>query len=163
MGRLARVGRLAMISFRHIGKDRIGGALLALTGVAIVTQGLTYKMGTAVRMGPGYMPVVYGTLIALVGAAIVLTADRGAHREERITSIDVRAWLCILGGLVAFVVLGVYGGLVPATFVAVFIAAMGDQDNSIRDAAVLAAVMVVIATLVFSYGLGLQLPLFRWA
>ena len=41
-------------------------------------------------------------------------------------------------GVIGFVVFGVYGGLVPATFLSVFIAAMGDRTNGIRGAVLLA-------------------------
>jgi hypothetical protein len=64
--------------------------------------------------------------------------------------------------VLAFVGLGVYGGLVPATFAAVFISALGDKSNSWRDAALLAAGLAVAGVLIFSYGLHLQLPLFNW-
>ena len=61
-----------------------------------------------------------------------------------------------------FVVFGVYGGLVPATFLSVFIAAMGDRTNSIRDAVILAAGVTLAGVLIFVYGLSMTFPLFTW-
>ena len=61
-----------------------------------------------------------------------------------------------------FVLLGAYGGLVPATFASVFIAAMGDRKNTWKSAALLGVVMVVFGVIVFHYGLRVQLPLFAW-
>ncbi|WP_063708142.1 tripartite tricarboxylate transporter TctB family protein [Bradyrhizobium centrolobii] len=147
---------------RRLGKDRIGALLLILIGAGIALTGMTYRMGTATRMGPGYMPFFYGVLMVLVGVAIAVTARPVDEQRGDVVPVNWRAWLCILGGLVAFAVIAVYGGLVPATFVAVFVAAMGSKANSIRDAALLAAGLAVAAVLVFSYGLKLQLALFAW-
>ena len=72
--------------------------------------------------------------------------------------VQWRGWLCIVGGVLAFVVLGERGGLVPASFAAVFISAMGDRRNTWRSAAGLTALGVVV----FHYGLHLLLPLFTW-
>ncbi|MEW6639823.1 MAG: tripartite tricarboxylate transporter TctB family protein [Pseudomonadota bacterium] len=147
---------------RRLGKDRIGAMLLILMGAGIAAMALTYRMGTATRMGPGYMPFFYGVLMAVVGVAIAMTArpEEGTAREA--APFNGRAWLGILGGLVAFAVIAVYGGLVPATFVAVLVSALASTANSVRDAALLAAGLVVAAALIFSYGLKLQLPLFAW-
>ena len=76
--------------------------------------------------------------------------------------MEWRGWGCILAGVVAFVVFGQYGGLVPASFASVFIAALGDRNNTWKNAAMVAAVMVAFGVLVFHFGLSLQLPLFRW-
>jgi hypothetical protein len=60
------------------------------------------------------------------------------------------------------VLVGKFGGLLPATFAIVFIAALGDRDNSIQSAAVLASAMCAICIVVFWWALQLQLPLFQW-
>ena len=142
---------------RRLNRDRVSAVILILMGLGIVVEGLTYRMGELTRMGAGFMPVVYGTLFALVGVAIGITAEKGDFGNDKTHPTEWRGWLCILGGVLAFVVFGVYGGLAPATFAAVFISAMGDRGNSVRDAALLAA-----GALIFSYGLSLQLPLFTW-
>ncbi|WP_051310528.1 tripartite tricarboxylate transporter TctB family protein [Bradyrhizobium sp. Cp5.3] len=146
----------------RLGKDRIGAALLTMMGASISALALTYRMGTATRMGPGYMPFFYGMFMVLVGLAIGVFS-RG-HQEEggEVTTVNWRGWLCILGALIAFAIIGVYGGLVPATFIAVFVAAMGSAANSARTAALLATGLVVAAVVIFSYGLKLQFALFAW-
>jgi len=74
----------------------------------------------------------------------------------------LRGMACIIGGILAFMLVGQYGGLVPATFVLVFISALGDINNRIPSALILAAVVTVFGTLIFHWGLQLQFPLFRW-
>lgn len=153
---------MKMMWFRSLGKDGIGGLLLAVIGAGVTARACFYPLGTVRRMGPGFMPAVYGTLMAVAGIAIILAASVQPREVPDAAAPDVRAALCILGGLFAFVAAGASLGLAPATFLAVFIAALGDRGNSLRDAGLLAGALAIIATAVFSYGLGLQLPLFRW-
>jgi hypothetical protein len=151
-----------MKSLRRLKKDHVSAVILILLGLGIVAEGLTYRMGELTRMGAGFMPVMYGTLLALVGVAIGVTAEKADFGNTKTHPTEWRGWLCILGGVLSFVVVGVYGGLAPATFAAVFISAMGDKGNSVRDAALLALGLVLAGALIFSYGLNLQLPLFTW-
>ena len=138
-------------------------------GLAVVSLGMGYGIGSLGEMGPGFLPVTYGVLSMLIGFVIVITAaapralivPAGVPARPRAMP-QWRAWICIVGAVVLFVVLGKYGGLVPATFFAVFIAALGDRDNSLRGAAGLAVLLDLFGVLVFHYGLDLQLPLFRW-
>lgn len=159
------------MQLKSFGKDHIGGLVLIALGAAVLAMGLGYKTGNLNRMGAGFIPVVLGVLMIAVGIAIGVTAappgkrqmtnplpGHGAHGD----GIDLRGWSCILGGVVAFVLLGGHGGLLPATFASVFISAMGDRNNTYKSAAVLAGVLTVFCLVVFHYGLSLQLPLFQW-
>ena len=153
-------------------KDRLGGTLLLATGAAAVVAGAGYGMGSLRAMGSGFYPVALGVLLALIGAVLLATASRGpdAHLAAAPAetahlagpAVQWRGWLCILGGALSFVVLGQHGGLVPASFVSVFVAALGDRDNSVRDATLLAALLTLMGVVVFHYGLHLLLPLFQW-
>ena len=149
-------------------KDQVGGALLVSTGVAVVVAGVGYGMGTLRQMGSGFFPVVLGVLMTLTGVALLATARRTPAEAPVETShlagpvLQWRGWLCIVGGMLAFAVLGEHGGLVPASFASVFIAAMGDRKNTWRAAAALAALMTALGVVVFHFGLHLLLPLFAW-
>ena len=153
-------------------KDRLGGALLLATGAATAIAGSGYGLGTLRQMGSGFYPVVLGVLLALIGVVLLATATRApdAHLATAPAetahlsgpAVQWRGWLCILGGALSFVVLGQHGGLVPASFVSVFVAALGDRNNSVRDAALLAALMTLLGVVVFHYGLHLLLPLFTF-
>ena len=153
-------------------KDHVGGALLLVTGIAVAIAGVGYGMGTLRQMGSGFFPVVLGALLALIGALLLASAGRvsGGVSEPPAEmahlagpAVQWRGWICIVAGLLAFVVLGQHGGLVPASFASVFIAALGDRANSLRAAALLAAVLTVAGVAVFHFGLHLLLPLFTWA
>lgn len=149
-----------MSFLRRLNKDRTGAILLIVLGVAVIVQANGYRMGSLTRMGAGFMPTVYGTLIVLIGVMLGATAKRGP--DEAGLPPEWRGWICIVAGVLAFVLFGTYGGLVPATFASVFISAMGDRKNTVRDAALLSLAMVIAGTLIFNVGLHLQLPLFSW-
>jgi hypothetical protein len=147
-------------------RDYLGGTLMLLIGAGALAEGATYDIGTLNNMGPGFFPVALGVLMALVGLGIVVST-RLARRSTASTGSPARraewgAWACILGGIAAFVGIGEYGGLAPATFALVFISALGDRTNTLKRAALLALAMVVISAVVFHWALKLQFPLFSW-
>lgn len=160
-----------MTAHKRWKKDYSGAVLLVALGVTVVIFGLGYRVGSPSRMGAGFVPVVLGGLMVLIGLAIGLTAlVPEPEKSDPVAQIthptrggpEWRAWLCILGGVLAFVVLGEYGGLVPAIFASVFVSAMGDRENTVKGAALLGAGLCTFGVVVFHYGLQLQLPLFHW-
>ena len=134
---------------------------MTVLGLGAAFQGSTYNIGSLSRMGPGYFPTVLGIILTLIGLAIAVTA-RFTHYEgeEDVLPPEWRGWICICASVIAFVVFGEYGGLVPATFSIVFIAALGDRMNTVKGAAILALSVVVVAIVVFWWALQMQLPLF---
>ena len=155
-----------MTKWRRVRKDHVAAVLLIAFGIATLVMGRGYNMGTLVHMGAGFIPVVLGILMTAVGLLIGLLASAGTPEEKAAQAIpelpDLRGGLCILAAVGIFVLLGTYGGLVPATFCAVFVAALGDRKNTWKSALLLSIVMVVFGILVFHWGLRVQLPLFTW-
>jgi hypothetical protein len=152
-------------------RDCLGGTLMLLIGAGALAEGATYDIGTLNNMGPGFFPVALGVLMTLVGLGILISAWLAARRAAAAATAlagaparrpEWAAWACILGGIAAFVGIGEYGGLAPATFALVFISALGDRTNTAKRAALLALAMVVISAVVFRWALKLQFPLFSW-
>jgi hypothetical protein len=155
--------RAYSIMFQKMNKDRYGGMLICLIGGAIALKSLAYHVGSLRRMGPGCFPVILGVVLMFLGVAIALTAKPEVSREPLAqVQPEWRGWLCICLGIVAFVILGRYGGLLPATFAVVFISALGDRKNTLKSALGLSFAMSVLSVVVFSWALKLQLPLFQW-
>lgn len=144
-------------------RDYTGGMLMAAIGLAAAIQGSSYQLGTLERMGPGFFPTALGVILAAVGVAIAVSARFTRYEGElEVVPPEWRGWLCIIGALVAFVVFGKYGGLLPATFAIVFISALGDRQNTFTGAVVLGLASVVVAIVVFWWALQMQFPLFQW-
>jgi hypothetical protein len=145
-------------------RDYYAGALMLAIGAATVWQGAGYRFGSLTRMGPGFFPVALGALLAVLGIAIAIGAVRKRNAVDALDAAPAewRAWACILIGVGSFVVLGKYGGLLPATFAIVFISALGDRDNTPRSAFVLAVAMCAVCVVVFWWLLQIRLPLVGW-
>ncbi len=144
-------------------KDFIGGLLVLLLGLVTIQEAVSYKVGTLSRMGPGFFPLSLGVILCLTGLAIVVMRKRADSASVPTSPPpEWRGWLCICAGIASFVILGRYGGMMPATFATVFISAMGDRENSILTAAILAFVMCITCLIVFWGLLHMQLPLFQW-
>lgn len=144
-------------------KDYYAGALMIVIGLAAVIQGRQYPIGTLSRMGPGFFPVALGAILAFTGLAIIATARFTAiQAEEKALPPEWRGWFCIGLSVLAFVLLGKYGGLIPATFAVVFISALADRQNTILAAATLALATVAISVVVFWWALQMNFPLFAW-
>lgn len=148
----------------------VSGTLLIATGLAAVLGARQHDLGSLARMGPGYFPMLLGWVLAIIGVLIVVTpdtADEIAADSDGKTVLQrvrphARAWLAAILGMTAFIVLGIYGGLVPATFALVFISAIGDPKNSITTCLLLSVLVVIFAVAVFHFGMQMQFPLFRW-
>jgi Tripartite tricarboxylate transporter TctB family len=150
-------------------KDYYGGGLLMIIGVLAAWVAVGYNVGTPARMGPGFFPLAIGVLMAVTGLLIAVSArsdppsDLTAAGHGHSGGIpDMRGGICIVASVLAFQFLGVYGGLVPATFAIVFISALGDRSNTLFQAFMLSMSMCLIAVVVFWWALQLQLPLFQW-
>ena len=63
-------------------KDVWAGLMLIVIGAAAIFVARSYPFGTALRMGPGYFPVMLGALLILFGVAILAV---GLRRGERIS------------------------------------------------------------------------------
>ena len=145
------------------GRDYTAGMLMAAIGLAAAVQGSSYQLGKLERMGPGFFPTTLGVILTLVGVAIAVSARFTRYEGElEVLPPEWRGWLCIIGALVAFVVFGKYGGLLPATFAIVFISALGDRQNTFIGAVVLGLACAAVAIVVFWWALQMQFPLFQW-
>lgn len=162
-----------METLKKYNKDYYGGALMVLIGLGSIYGGLNYQIGSLSHMGPGFFPAAVGGLLAFTGLLIAIGGKTGAKDKEAEEGThvpsshptgmpDMRGTICIILGILAFIFLGQYGGLLPATFAITFISALGDRKNTVKQALVLSLGMVVIAVIVFWWALQLQLPLFQW-
>jgi hypothetical protein len=151
-------------------RDSWAGLLLLVVGLGAVLEGQSLSIGSLTDMGPGYFPTVLGVILACVGLAIAATASTVETAEtasaevvialhDRIDPPDWRGIAAIVAGVVAFLVLGRYAGLIPATFACILVSALGDRVMSLRAALLLATIMTAVAVGLFHYGLQVQFPL----
>ena len=128
-------------------------ALFVGFGLFFFIQALNLNIGTAFRMGPGYAPLVLSGLLILFGAIIFGQALR--VEGEPIGALAWRGMIFILPAPIFFG-LTVRGlGFVPAIFFTALIAAFASHKMRPGLALVVALVLTIFSTIVFSYLLGL--------
>jgi hypothetical protein len=151
-------------SIRHY-REQYAGGLLVVVGLATAYQSSRYEVGSLAEIGPGFFPMVMGVILTLCGLAVAFTRSEAAGDEHDIDVLgrpEWRGWFCILGGVLAFILLAQTAGLFPATFACVFISALGDRTMKLRNALLLALAISVFGVLLFHYALKIQLPPFAW-
>ena len=158
--------------FTHLFKfrrDFCAGGLMILFGLVAAVNGPSYHVGTLMRMGPGFMPTVLGVVLIILGVMIAGTARVDSAVGAEIGDQNLLpehpqwlAWLCILAGPFLFVVFGSIGGMAPATFACVFVAALGDRDANWKSALLLAAVVTLFGVGLFHYLLQIPMPVLEW-
>lgn len=140
-------------------KDLVSGGVFVAAGAYFAFEALNYDIGTPFRMGPGFMPLLLGSVLAALGLAVAIGGWRKPDAEERFAP-PWRAIVLIVGTVIFFgaTIRGL--GFVPVTIVASFATAMASRLNSPLFALILAVALSVLCTLIFVIGLGLTVPLF---
>jgi putative Ca2+/H+ antiporter (TMEM165/GDT1 family) len=150
--------------FRRLKRDYYAGALMVLCGLLAAQDARHYAIGTLNQMGPGYFPLALGILLVILGIIIAGTAGSGTDEKdhEQYPHNEWRGWFCIITGPALFIILGKYGGMVPATFACVFVSALGDRETTLKAALILAAGITVSGVILFAYLLKIPMPIFQW-
>ncbi len=134
-------------------------------GSVMALKGPTYRLGTLMHMGPGFLPTALGVLLVSLGIAIAAAAwevPEGEDEDILPEQPEWWGWACILASPVAFIVFGSLGGLIPGTFACVFVAALGDRTASPKTSAILASVVTVFGVGLFHFLLQIPMRLLEW-
>ncbi len=162
-------GRGALRPWRH--RDLVSGLICIALGAGALREASSYGIGSLAQLGPGFYPAVLGGLMALVGLLMTVAALTGAPADDADPILeagiaqrrpDWRGWSCIIAGVVLFILFAWLGGLAPAIFACVFVAALGDRTASLRGSLLLALAMTLCGTVLFGYFLGINMPLWQW-
>ena len=138
-------------------QDFYGGlVLVALAALAFWaardlpgSRGLTFGAGTAPRLFAGSLAFV-GAIVTVLG---IVTAGPSVGRYPIRGPLLIFASVLVFAGTVKVV------GLVVATFVTVLVASAASRETRWREAIPWAAALSVFCALLFSYALGLSIPL----
>ena len=138
--------------------DVLAGVIFVLIGGAFVVGSLGYELGTPLRMGPGYFPLLLGAITAALGLAVVV---KGLVAGEVLTFGTV-PWRAIAAVTLAVLFFGFTVrriGFVPASAVTAFLTTMASSRIRLRTAVAVSAGLTVAATLIFVVGLQLRIAL----
>ncbi len=138
-------------------RDFLAGVIFVAIGALFVVGARELEVGSALRMGPGFFPLVLAAVLMLLG--VVIAARSFAQGPAPLGAIPWRGTALILTAPVIFG-LTVRGlGLVAAVALSVLIAAFASRRANVRFASLLTLGLTAFCVLVFSYGLGLPLRL----
>ena len=146
-------------------KDFFAGLMYLVVGGAFAWGATSYTVGKASRMGPGYFPLLLGSILALIGAFILFKSMVVDTEDgEKIGDIAWRPMGYIIGSNLAFGVLlgglpsiGVPAmGLIAAIFALVFIASRAGDVYKVKEVFILSVVLAILSYLAFIKLLNLQ-------
>ncbi len=148
-----------MKSLHAARKDLLAGGTFVALGLAFAITSSTYEVGTALRMGPGYFPLVLGSLLVLLGIMIAVSGFFAGSGDD-VGPVPWTAMALLVAALLFFgyTVRGL--GIVPALLVSVFLSAMAGRRARVIPAVVIAASLTALSVLIFVILLQLRLPYF---
>jgi hypothetical protein len=138
-------------------KDVWAGLMLIAIGAAAIFVARNYPFGTALRMGPGFFPVVLGGLLIVFGLAVLAIGLR--QGESMAGSWSLRALIILPLSLILFGLLMEYAGFVPAMLVLIVGSATASTEFRFLEVLLFAAGLTALSVAVFVWALGLPYPL----
>lgn len=146
------------------GDDEDSGLTELLAGVTFIAIGAfalfigrLYPMGTALDMGPGYIPRIVA--FGLIGMGLIGVVRGIVARDWRWPSLPLRPMLWVGAAILSFALLIGRAGLFISVIVAVLLSAFAAYEIRWREAPIVALVLAVFCTALFGYALRLPLPL----
>lgn len=137
-------------------RDILAGVFVSAVGLYFSLAGMEYSFGSASRMGPGYMPVVLGCILVVLGMSIMIPAF-----FRKGDSIEV-SWDSLIASLLSLCVFALVLntiGVFFSTVVAVLIAGIPKKISYMKRI-VIALAIAVVTSLIFVTGLNMNISMF---
>ena len=142
-----------------ISKDLWSGLMFAGFGALALVMGSNLAVGTAIRMGPGYVPRMLSYILIGLGIAIVVRALFAPG--EAIERLRWKPITLITIGVVAFALLFESAGLAPALIALVFLSALGGEEFKVVETMLACVVLTVLCIVIFKLGLQMNISIIR--
>ncbi|MCF8532875.1 MAG: tripartite tricarboxylate transporter TctB family protein [Reyranella sp.] len=142
---------------RFLSRDFLSGLMFFGFGLLALYFCQKLAPGTAVRMGPGWVPRMLSYILLGLGSLICVVAlVSGSEPTEKpkwkpITLVTI--------GIICFAALFERAGLLPALVVLVFIASLGGEEFRLKEVIGNIIVLSILCTLVFKVGLGMNISI----
>jgi len=152
-------------------KDFVSGLMFMAVGGAFAWGAVSYEIGDAARMGPGYFPFMLGLILVALGALVTVNALKsGMPGGDKIGAIAWRPLVFILGANLLFgaLLVGIpkFGipafGLIIAIYALVIMAGYARQGAKLKESVILATVLAAGSYVAFVKMLNLQFPVWPW-
>ena len=139
-------------------KRFLAGLMFIGIGAVAIYMAQDYPMGSALRMGPGYFPIVLGGIMALFGVYEIVL---GVMKPDPVKgNWSLRALVLLPLSAVIFGIMMENFGFVPALIALIFASAFAGNEFKLTEVLLSAVIITAASVGVFIYGLGLPYPLF---
>jgi len=140
-------------------KDLWSGLMFAGFGVLALVMGSNLAVGTAIRMGPGYVPRMLSYILIALGLAIIVRAVIAPG--ETIERLRWKPVTMITIGVVVFALLFERAGLAPALVCLIFLSALGGQEFKLVETILACIVLTALCVVIFKLGLSMNISIIR--
>jgi hypothetical protein len=140
---------------RFLSKDFWSGVMFTTAGIAALVVGSNLAVGTAIRMGPGYVPRMLSYILIALGIAIIVRAVLSPG--DPIERFRFRPITLITIGVLVFAFLFERAGLAPALVALVFLSALGGQEFKLIETILACIVLIALCTVIFKIGLQMNI------
>jgi hypothetical protein len=148
-------------------KDFFAGVMFAVVGAGFAWGATNYNIGEGARMGPGYFPLLIGSLLTILGLIVAfegLVVEKEDH--GRIGSFAWKPLFFIIASNLIFGLMigglpkvGVPAmGLIVGIYALTIVAAMAGNEFRWKEVLILGTVLAIGSYFAFVYLLNLQFP-----
>jgi hypothetical protein len=138
-------------------QDLLAGLLFLAIASGALWVAWDYPTGSAVRMSSGYVPRLLCLLLAVIGVFVALRSF--VVEGPDLTAVRPRPLLLITAAVVVFAFSIQTLGLVLATALITIIGGFASPQVRIVEMIAAAAVLAVMTTAIFIWGIGLPIPI----
>jgi len=142
-------------------KDVLAGLLFAIVAVFGLWLSRNYPIGTALRMGTGYVPRLLCWLLLGLGIVIFVQGLREAQTERVVSFGDASAWRPVIFVTASLLIFGLTIerlGLVVSILLLCCVGAVAARGLKPLETLLAALVLIVLSWLIFIVGLSLTIP-----
>jgi hypothetical protein len=142
-------------------KDVLAGLMFMVVAVLGLVISRNYPIGTALRMGTGYVPRLLCWVLLALGAVILLQGLRDARAQTIFDGHSLPAWrpvIFVAASLAIFALTVERLGLVIAIVLLTGVGAIAARGLRPLETAIAALVLIVLSWAIFIVGLGLTIP-----
>jgi hypothetical protein len=142
-------------------KDVLSGLLFMMVAVFGLIISRDYPLGTALRMGTGYVPRLLCWVLLILGAIILLQGMRDSRGPTVLDDGTASTWrpvIFVAASLAIFALTIERLGLVVAILLLTAFGAVAARNLKPMETLIAAIVLIVLSWAIFIVGLGLTIP-----
>ncbi|MBS0222802.1 MAG: tripartite tricarboxylate transporter TctB family protein [Proteobacteria bacterium] len=140
---------------RFLSKDFLSGVMFIAFGLVTIYFGRNLAVGTAVRMGPGYVPNMLAYILLVLG--LIIAGFALLKGGELVEAPQLRPIVMVTIGIIAFGLLFETTGLLPSLVVLVLLTSLGGSEFKLVEVLGNIVVLAILCILVFKVGLGMNI------